>query len=104
MYKIKKLIARVFRRKQDMDFIDFSKIYGAYAGIVRASWEQMMKQLEEKGREEERQRILSELEAVRIYGGSVIPKMAEQVLKYKQVRNLETSENNMNEGDKNGME
>ena len=89
MYKIKKLIARVFRRKQDIDFIDFSKIYGAYAEIVRVSWEQMMKQLEEKGSEEERQRILSELEAVRIYGGSVIPKMAEQVLKYKDAQDQE---------------
>jgi len=89
LYKIKKLIARVFRRKQDMDFIDFSKIYGAYAEIVRVSWEQMMKQLEEKGSEEERQRILSELEAVRIYGGSVIPKMAEQVLKYKDAQDQE---------------
>ena len=48
-----------------------------------------MKQLEKDGREAERKQILKEIEEIRIYGGSVIPKMAEQVLKYKQSCSLE---------------
>ena len=43
-----------------------------------------MKQLEEEGREAERKQILMEIEEIRIYGGSVIPKMAEQILKYRE--------------------
>ena len=81
--KIKNLIYR-FRTKQEMDIIDFSKIYGAYTEIIRVSWERMMKQLEEEGREPERKQILMEIEEIRIYGGSIIPKMAEQILKYRE--------------------
>jgi len=42
--------------------------------------------IRERGRENERKRIFKELEEIRIYGGSIIPKMDEQVLKYKQKR------------------
>ncbi len=86
--RIKNLVERL-RRKKEINAEDFSKIYGAYAEIIRVSWEQMMKQLEEEGREAERKQILKEIEEIRIYGGSVIPKMAEQVLKYKQSCSLE---------------
>jgi len=88
--RIKNLVERL-RRKREISTEDFSKIYGAYAKIIRVSWEQMMKQLEEEGREAERKQILKEIEEIRIYGGSVIPKMAEQVLKYKQSCSLEMS-------------
>ena len=89
MLKIIKNLMKRFKTKQEMDAVNFSKIYGAYAEIIRVSWEQMMKQLEEDGREAERKQILKEIEEIRIYGGSVIPKMAEQVLKYKQSCSLE---------------
>ena len=89
MLKIIKNLMKRFKTKQEMDAVNFSKIYGAYAEIIRVSWEQMMKQLEEEGREAERKQILKEIEEIRIYGGSVIPKMAKQVLKYKQSCSLE---------------
>jgi len=81
--RIKNLVERL-RRKREISAEDFFKIYGAYTEIIRVSWEQMMKELEEEGREAERKQILKEIEEIRIYGGSVIPKMAEQVLKYKE--------------------
>ena len=43
-----------FKTKQEIDIVSFSKIYGAYAEIIRGSWEQMMKQPEEEGLEAER--------------------------------------------------
>jgi len=82
--RIKNPVKRL-RRKREISTEDFSKIYGAYAEIIRISWERMMKQLEEEGREDERKQI----EEIRIYGGSVIPKMAEQILKYRQSCSLE---------------
>jgi len=85
MLKIIKNLMNRFKTKQEIDTVNFSKIYGAYAEIIRVSWEQMMKQLEEEGREAERKQILKEIEEIRIYGGSAVPKMTEQVLKYKKL-------------------
>ena len=48
--RIKNLVERL-GRKREISTEDFSKIYGAYAEIIRISWERMMKQLEEEGRE-----------------------------------------------------
>jgi len=45
--RIKNLVERL-RRKREISAEDFSKIYGAYAEIIRVSWEQMMRQLEEE--------------------------------------------------------
>jgi len=48
--RMKNLVDRL-RRKREVSTEDFSKIHGAYAEIIRISWERMMKQLEEEGRE-----------------------------------------------------
>jgi len=82
--RIKNLVERL-RRKREISMEDFSKIYGAYAKVIRYAWQDMMQQLERERREEERKQIFRELEEIRIYGGSVIPKMAEQILKYKKL-------------------
>ena len=78
-----------FKIRQEIDIVNFSKIYGAYTKVIRSAWQDMIEELEKEGREEERKRIFNEIEEIRIYGGSVIPKMAEQVLKYKQSCSLE---------------
>jgi len=44
--RIKNLVERL-RRKREISAEEFQKIYGAYAEIIRVSWEQMMRQLEE---------------------------------------------------------
>ena len=83
--RIKNLCLERLRRKREISAEDFSKIYGAYTKVIRYAWQDMMQQLEREGREGERKQIFRELEEIRIYGGSVIPKMAEQVLKYKKL-------------------
>ena len=45
MLKIIKNLMKRFKTKQEIDAVNFSKIYGAYAEIIRVSWERMMKQL-----------------------------------------------------------
>ena len=45
---IKKLLYK-FKIRRGMDIRDFSKIYGAYAEIVRHAWQDMMEQLEKEG-------------------------------------------------------
>jgi len=82
--RIKNLMERL-RRKREISAEDFFKKYTEHTPRLFVSlWERMMEQLEEEGREAERKQILEEIEEIRIYDGSVIPKMAEQILKYKE--------------------
>jgi len=66
-----------------MKLRDFVKLYGAWSKLIRTEWEALMERLEREGREDERQKILDELDDVRIYGGSVLAKMAEIVVRYR---------------------
>jgi len=69
MLKIIKNLMNRFRTEQEIDIVNFSKIYGAYAKVIRAAWQDMIEELEKEGREEERKRIFNEIEEIRIYGG-----------------------------------
>ncbi|RLI96871.1 MAG: hypothetical protein DRP00_04755 [Candidatus Aenigmatarchaeota archaeon] len=74
-----------------MKLRDFVKLYGAWSKLIRTEWEALMERLEREGREDERQKILDELDDVRIYGGSVLAKMAEIVVRYRNDRYRQAS-------------
>ncbi|MHC1566175.1 MAG: hypothetical protein ACXQTD_00130 [Candidatus Syntropharchaeia archaeon] len=76
---LKKIISGIGK---DKDLELFVKLHGAWTEIVLFGWDALMRKPDAEGREEEKQRILDEVDETRLLGGSVLAKMSEIINRY----------------------